>query len=100
MPSTIIARTRTGSTFTIRHAPDVAGHPATIRHERENCPPEALIGRGLVRQANGFRFERRFGPDGVTVVLVVPGLITHTSPVVELEANGITIPIGVTRMGD
>lgn len=95
--STIVVKTFTGSTYTLRHAADVKGAPTTLRHDRgAYCPPEVLFGGGrVVNCPASFHFDRTLGE----VVLVVPGVIAHTSPIVSLTVDGIDIPVGVTRMG-
>lgn len=106
MPTTIIARTQTGSTYTLRIASEVRGAPTTLRHERdaEATPAELLAHGRVLTLLNGVKpefVEWDFGSrTGKAVVLQVPGVLLHSSPIVSLTVDGITVPVGVTRMGD
>lgn len=101
MSTTIVARTYTGSTYTLRVAPDLPGSPATLRHTRDAyTPPEALFGNGrVVNVEDGFDFVQHDFGDRTALVLRVPGVIARTSPILSLTIDGIEVPLGVTRMG-
>ena len=84
--------TLTGSIYELRRADNVAGQPVTLRHRRDAyTPPEVLIGGGAwVNCPAGFALK--FCHDAVR--LIAPGVLAHSSPVVDVVVDGgVRIPI-------
>lgn len=95
---TIVVETYTGSTYTIRHAPEVPGHPAAIHHSKGVYqPPETSRTHGAFEVLHdGFEFTTGINPGAPRALcLRVPGFLATSSPIVSITTDGVTIPIPV-----
>lgn len=103
--STLTITTING-TYEVRHAPDVKGAPACIKHTPNPGAGPSRTNNGFVSIA-GFRLARINGGPHVQLVTghsTTPEVnFLRTSVVQSLAADGIEIPVvafGVTRMGN